>query len=149
MAGRSSTAVTWSGFLVSVLALFSYPFFFVRWPITRDFPWINLLLFVVAIGLVAIGLRRALGEPSRRTRILAFFGAVLSAMAFGLFVLVVFIAGKQLPASHGAPQVGQQAPEFVLTDTTGKRVALSELLSAPINGQSPKGVLLVFYRGYW
>jgi hypothetical protein len=149
MAGRSSTAVTWSGFLVSVIALFSYPFFFVRWPITRDFPWINLLLFVVAIGLVAIGLRRALGEPSRRTRILAFFGAVLSAMAFGLFVLVVFIAGKQLPASHGAPQVGQQAPEFVLTDTTGKRVALSELLSAPINGQSPKGVLLVFYRGYW
>jgi hypothetical protein len=149
MAERSSTAWIWSGFLVSAIALFSYPFFFVRWPITRDFPWANLLLFLVAIAMVAMGLRRALGEPSRRTRILAFFGAVLSAMAFGLFVIVVFIAGKQLPASHGAPQVGQKAPEFVLTDTTGKRVALSELLSTPINGQSPNGVLLVFYRGYW
>jgi hypothetical protein len=34
-------------------------------------------------------------------------------------------------------------------DTTGKSVALSELLTSPINGQAPKGVLLVFYRGYW
>lgn len=149
MASRSSLALTWTGFLVSVVALMSYPFVFVRWPITRDFPWVNLLLFVVSIVLVATGLRRAFGEPSRGKRIGAAVGAVLSATAFGLFVIVVFVAGRQLPASYGAPQVGQKAPEFVLSDTTGKQVALSELLIAPLNGQAPKGVLLVFYRGYW
>jgi hypothetical protein len=59
--------------------------------------------------------------------------------------------------------VGQKAPDFTLSDTNGKPVSLSELLSTPINGKtmnapvgnaqqaptSPKGVLLVFYRGYW
>ena len=25
----------------------------------------------------------------------------------------------------------------------------NELLTAPVNGSAPKGVLLVFYRGYW
>jgi peroxiredoxin len=56
---------------------------------------------------------------------------------------------KQLPASRGAPQVGQKAPDFTLKDTSEKPVALSELLSTPVNGSKPKGVLLVFYRGYW
>jgi hypothetical protein len=38
-----------------------------------------------------------------------------------------------------------------LTDTSGKQVSLAELLRSPIKeGQAaPKGVLLVFYRGYW
>ncbi len=65
-----------------------------------------------------------------------------------------------MPAAHGAPQVGQKAPEFSLVDTNGKSVKLSELLTAPVNaapsvagspaaGPAAKGVLLVFYRGYW
>jgi peroxiredoxin len=45
--------------------------------------------------------------------------------------------------------VGQQAPEFSLSDTDGRAVSLSELLSTPVNGRVPKGVVLVFYRGYW
>jgi peroxiredoxin len=54
-----------------------------------------------------------------------------------------------LPASKGAPQVGQKMPEFSLPDADGKQVSLNELLSTPVDGQSPKGVLLIFYRGYW
>jgi len=54
-----------------------------------------------------------------------------------------------LPESKGAPKVGQKAPEFTLVDTSRKPVSLAELLSTPINGNAPKGVLLVFYRGYW
>jgi len=71
-------------------------------------------------------------------------------VVLGLFVFTVFIFARLLPASHGAPQVGQQAPAFTLADTTGRQVSLSELLSTPFNGSaSPKGVLLIFYRGYW
>jgi peroxiredoxin len=48
-------------------------------------------------------------------------------------------------------QVGQKAPEFVLADANNNPVALSSLLSAAMPGSQapPKGVLLVFYRGYW
>jgi hypothetical protein len=28
-------------------------------------------------------------------------------------------------------------------------VSLGQLLSNPINGKAPRGLLLVFYRGYW
>jgi peroxiredoxin len=54
-----------------------------------------------------------------------------------------------IPASKGAPQVGQRAAEFTLPDTTNKQVSLNELMTAPINGKAPRGVLLIFYRGYW
>ena len=45
----------WAGFLVNVFALLSYPFIFVNWAITRDFPWAPLLLFGVGrtIGWIA------------------------------------------------------------------------------------------------
>ena len=44
---------------------------------------------------------------------------------------------------------GKKAPEFSLSDTNGKLVSLSELLTTPVDGKTPKGVVLVFYRGYW
>ena len=75
--------------------------------------------------------------------------SLLSLAVFAMFVFTIFIAGRWLPASKGAPQVGQRAPEFSLPDTSGKQVSLNELLTTPINGNAPKGVLLVFYRGYW
>ena len=72
---------------------------------------------------------------------------------FAFFVYGVFILARQLPPSHGSPRVGQKAPEFTLPDTNGNSVSLQQLLSTPIaaaSGQiAPKGVLLVFYRGYW
>ena len=140
----------WPGFVLSVVALVSYPFFFVRFPITRNVPWANFILFGAAAVLVVLGLRRAFtAGTSRGAKLGAVLGTLLSVLLFAGFVVVVFVAGRQIPASKGAPQVGQKAPEFQLTDTNGKNVALSELLSAPINGQAPRGVLLVFYRGYW
>jgi hypothetical protein len=61
-----------------------------------------------------------------------------------------FFSARKLPASAGAPQVGQKAPDFTLTDTTGKQVSLSQILAEPMpNGAAPKAALLVFYRGYW
>jgi hypothetical protein len=146
----------WIGLLLSLAALFSYPFVFVRWPITRDFPWANLLLFVIAVVFVFVGVRRAFA-PQRphpmRSRIAGSILATLSILVLGLFIFTFFVASKWLPASHGAPQIGQKAPDFTLADTSGRPVSLSELLSAPISGKAapsnPRGVLMIFYRGYW
>src|SRR5215813_7013003 len=140
----------WAGFLLTFGGLFAFSLFFVRFPATRDFPWANFLLAGLALILLIIGLKRAF-QPGRSK--LAKVGAsvltLLSVAAIGLFLFAFFILAKQLPASRGAPQVGQKAPDFTLNDTSEKPVALSELLSTPVNGTKPKGVLLIFYRGYW
>lgn len=140
----------WAGFLLTFGGLLSFPLFFVWFPATRDFPWANLLLVVVAVVLLVIGLKRAFQpDRSKIAKLLASVLTMLSIAAIGLFLYAFFIMAKQLPASSGAPQVGQKAPEFTLADTSEKQVALSELLSTPVNGSKPKGVLLIFYRGYW
>ena len=84
-------------------------------------------------------------------------------MARLLVIPVLFLLGllyaaaqmlTQLPASKGAPQVGEAAPDFTLPDTAGKSVQLSELFGDPsFAGKQPSAaapaLLLVFYRGYW
>ena len=143
----------WAGFLLSLIAFLSYFFVFVWFPVTRDFPWANLLLFAGAAVLLLVGLRRAFGAGRPRPTQSKIAGALLTLAGlaiFGFFVFAVFIMARQLPASHGAPQVGQKAPDFTLTDTNGKPVSLSGLLAASDEqGKTPRGVLLVFYRGYW
>lgn len=140
----------WSAFLMSVVAFISYPFVFVRFPITRDFPWVNLLLLGLSAALLLAGLRRSFGaEATRKGKIAGAVVASLTGIVCAFFVFSFLIVSRQLPTSHGAPQVGQKAPEFRLADSDGKMVSLSELLSSPIAGKAPKGVLLVFYRGYW
>jgi len=150
-----------AGFLVCVIAFLSFFFFFVKFPVTRDFPWVNLLLFGLAGILSVIGLRRAFTQSDAfRGKIFGPILTVLSVGIFGLFAFIIFVESKGLPAAHGAPQAGQKAPEFSLVDTNGRSVKLSELLTAPMNaassvagsragGRAGKGVLLVFYRGYW
>jgi len=142
----------WTGLLLSLVAFFSYFSFFVWFPVTRDFPWANLLLFAMAAALLLVGLRRAFAADRphpRLSKIAASVVAVLSLAIFGFFIAATFVIGRNLPASQRAPQVGQKAPEFSLSDTDGNSVSLSQLLASPINGKKPKGVLLIFYRGYW
>jgi hypothetical protein len=140
----------WLGLVVSLLAFISYMTFFVKFPLTRDFPWANLLLFAIAAALVVAGVRRAFAAGATRGRKIAgSIAATLSVAVFAMFMFTIFVFGRMIPASKGAPQIGQKAPEFQLADSNGKTVALSELLTTPMNGRVPKGVLLVFYRGYW
>jgi hypothetical protein len=74
----------WVGSVVAVAGLFSYGFF-VRFPITRDFPWANLLLFGIGGALLIVGLFRAFGRPQLyRGKI---FGSILTAIALFLFGL--------------------------------------------------------------
>ena len=142
----------WTGFLLTLAAFLSYFFIFVLFPFTRDFPWANLLLFVIAAVLLFMGLRRGFASDRphpTRSKIVSSIVSGLSLLVIALFVFTIFIGGRWLPASKGAPQVGQRAPDFSLPDSSGKTVSLNELLTTPINGNAPKGVLLVFYRGYW
>ena len=144
----------WAGFLLSFLASLAYPFFFVNFPITRDFPWATLILYAFAVALLLIGLKRAFAGNTKRpllSKIVASAVAGLSVIFIGLFLFSTLIMARWLPPSTGAPQVGQRAPDFTLSDASGKQVSLSDLLSQPLAGQSqqPKGVLLIFYRGYW
>jgi hypothetical protein len=152
MTARRFNWPLWAGFLLTLIASFSYFAFFVRFPITRDFPWANLLLFVLAAVLLFMGLRRGFARDRAhptRSRIVTSIVSLFSVVIFALFVFVIFIAARWLPPSTGAPHVGQKVPEFTLSDANGKQVSLNELLTAPIEGKPPKGVLLVFYRGYW
>ena len=140
----------WIGFLLCVFALLSYPFLFVNWAVTRDFPWANLILFAVAALLVFLGIRRAFASNrSRLSKIVASGVATLSVLIIALFIFAAFVASRWLPPSTGAPQVAQKAPDFSLIDTTNRTVSLNELLSQPINGKPTRGALLIFYRGYW
>src|SRR5918996_22961 len=119
----------WVGFLLTLAAFFSYFAVFVWYPITRDFPWANLLLFLVSAVLLFLGLRRAFASDRRRSKILAAIVTTLSVLVIGFFLFAFFIGGRALPASKGAPQVGQRAPDFTLTDNNGKAVSLNELLT--------------------
>ena len=144
----------WAGFFLSLIAFLSYFFVFMQWPVTRDFPWVNLLLFAAAAVLLVIGLRRAFAKDRpkpTRSKIAGVVLTVLSVVTFGFFVSITLIMAKHLPASKGAPQVGQKAPDFSLSDTNNKPVALTDLLAGRTASAStqPRGVLLIFYRGYW
>ena len=141
---RSWNAWPWAGFGLTLFSAFSYIFFFVRFPITRDVPWVSLALFVAAVWLLALGLKRAYGRPEQYRGKIS--GVILSALSLGLIGLFCYgtlVLTKGLPASPDALHAGQRAPEFTLADTGGKPVALSELL------KTHKGALLIFYRGYW
>jgi drug/metabolite transporter (DMT)-like permease len=134
----------WIGFLFVLGALFSYSFFFARFPATRDFPWANLLLFAVGGSWLAVGLVHAFGKPKvYRGKIFGSILSVLSVLMFGLFSYVIFYGLRQVPASTAAPRVGQKAPEFTLPDQNDKRVTLTDLVS------NSKATLLIFYRGFW
>ncbi|HEY8411470.1 MAG TPA: hypothetical protein VIK76_08705 [Pyrinomonadaceae bacterium] len=142
----------WAGFLLTLVAAFSYFSFFVNFPVTRDFPWANLLLFLLAAVLVVMGIRRAFARDRAhptRSKVVAAIGTTLSVLVCAFFIFAIFIAGRFLPPSTGAPHVGQKVPEFTLSDANGRQVSLNQLTSEPVDGKAPKGVLLVFYRGWW
>ena len=142
----------WVGFMIGLLAPFGY---FSLFEITKLAVWIALLLFVVAIVLLIGGLKRAYSAPEAyRGKIAGPTLTAITVLIIGLFGFTLVQMKKAYPVAGNAPRVGQKAPEFLLTDSKGAPVRLTELLSSPLGGTSagartPRGVLLVFYRGYW
>ena len=157
---RSWNPMIWGGFALVLAGIVSYPTFFIRFPVTRDFPWANLLLLAVAAGLLAAGVRRAFRRPEAyRGKVSGSILASLSVLLIGLFFVAIFYLPRQLPASRGAPQIGAMAPDFTLPDSMGGSVTLSSLLDSPFGTNDwpaatagrdkTAGAVLIFYRGYW
>ena len=148
MSTRGLNWPLWSGFLLSPIAFLSYPFVFERWPVTRDVPWVNLMLFGLAALLLATGLRRAFAPGRMRwLRITSgLIATTLSVAIFANFAMSVFVNARHLPESAHAPRVGERAPDFTLPDESGAPIPLAALLSpTPVPGApASKGVLLVF-----
>src|SRR5438270_11685312 len=129
----------WAGLALSVVAVASYVLFFYRFPITRDVPWVSYILLAAAIVLLIAGVRRAPGR-----KIVAIIVAAIGVGLAALFVASVTVFSR-VPTGANVPAVGAKAPDFTLLDASGKPVALAQLLAEP----GAKGVLLIFYRGYW
>jgi hypothetical protein len=153
MSSRRFNWYIWVGFALTLAGLASYFLVFALFPVTRDIPWVNGLMFLAALSLLFVGSRRAFREPQvYRGKIAGPVLSVLSVLLIALFAFFSLSFTKRLPSSAAAPRVGQRAPDFALLDTNGKSVTLAELLSVPRGAAyttPPKGVLLVFYRGYW
>ena len=133
-----------------MFAFLSYIPIFVKYPSTRDMPWASFLIFAVGLLFLFVGLRRAFTQPTEyRGKIAGPILTTISVAALGFFCLTIFSLGKHLPSSAQAPKVGQKAPAFTLTDANGATVSLATLLSTPDGSRATKGVVLIFYRGYW
>ena len=134
----------WAGFGIALVAFLSYVPFFARFPLTRDFPWANIVLFLAGGLLLGAGLKRAFADPQRyRGKISGSILGALSLVMFGLFCYSVFYYVRQLPSSATAPRPGQTAPDFTLLNAEGNPVSLADLL------KGHRAALLIFYRGYW
>ena len=141
---RKWNILVWSGFAIVLLALVSYIPFFALFPITRNVPWANILLFLAGGGVLAVGLKRAFRQPELyRGKVAGTILGVLTLALFGFFCVGVFYFTRQIPSAAGALHAGQPAPDFTLSDANGKQVALADLL------KNNRAVVLIFYRGYW
>jgi uncharacterized membrane protein len=146
---RANAPLGW-GFLLALVAFLSYIPIFAKYPFTRDVPWANFLLFALGFVLLFIGLRRAFAQPPvYKGKIAGPILAIISVAALVFFCFTIFSLGKHLPLSTQAPKVGQKAPDFSLADANGATVSLASLLSTQDASHPIKGVVLIFYRGYW
>src|SRR5262245_29555604 len=155
----------WLALLLALAAVLSNAGFFVSMPGQGALVWLGLALAIAGLVYAVVGVARAFRQPQ-------VYGGKVSSSILGVmslllcaFVGFAFATARALPASTGAPHVGQKVPDFTLADTTGAKVSLEQLLgkapgavmnaSANPNSAStgsatpPKAVLLVFYRGWW
>lgn len=161
---RRRNRAPWLALLLAVVAVLSNVGFFVSMPGQGALVWVGLVLAVAALVNAAVGVMRAFRQPQ-------VYGGKVSSSILGMIALLLcafvgfaFATARALPASSGAPHVGQKAPDFTLADTSGAKVSLKQLLgktSGPLvtaltnsNATSatatpPKAVLLIFYRGWW
>ncbi len=150
-------------------AMLSNAGFFLGFP-GRATAWLGVVLVIAAAVCAVIGILRAFSQPEvYRGKVSS---SILGVVSLLICALVAFasISSRALPSSAAAPQVGQKVPDFTLSDTSGSRVSLDQLLgkaeasalphsatagsiasgaNSNIAATPPKAVLLIFYRGYW
>ncbi len=147
--GRRRNVAIWLGLLLTVLGPLSGALEFVGFP-AAPLTWISLALPFIGVLLVVIGLWRAFAQAEIfRGKVAGSIIAVVSVLLLAGSIKLFSIARQLPPQSAGAPRAGQRVPDFTLPDSDGHLVSLSQLISGSAGSAAPKGVLLVFYRGYW
>src|SRR6185436_14545838 len=143
----------WLGALVVPAALAVYLVLLAPQPAVRDRAWILVPIFAVALALMGRGVVRAWRAPQLwRGRLFGSFVSLLATTLAGFLTFGILIGARDLPASAGAPKVGERAPDFTLPDQDGMPVSLADLLATGAGGDPAapgNGALLIFYRGYW
>ena len=140
MTPKRRNHLTWIGPLAAFAGVVSYFEVFARFPALRDFPWVNLPLVFLGLGLSVLGVRRAFGSPGTFRKVLAAVGLAFSLLLAAVFVWYVFFFTYQMPP--GSQALGLvDAPDFALTASDGETVRLSDYRG--------RKVVLVFYRGFW
>jgi hypothetical protein len=148
---RLWNAPIWLGFVAVLAGLLTYLPVFARFASTRDVPWVNLLMMGAGLVLTGYGLAQAYRKPQiYRGRVAGTILMGLAAALSAFFIAGTFYFARQLPASEGAPRVGEKAPDFTLPDKDGNLVTLSKLLTETLDGKERlNGAVLIFYRGHW
>jgi hypothetical protein len=138
---RHRNHLLWIGPIVTFLAVVTYFTFFTGFAWARDFPWINLPLVLLGLGISTAAWLRPLARPELwRGRFLGAAGLAVSLLLGGLFGWYVFFYSYGLPPGDRARTL-ERAPEFRLPDAYGRTVELTEFRG--------RKVVLTFYRGYW
>ncbi len=146
LTARQRNWAPWIAVLLALTAMLSNAGFFLGLPGQRAIPWLSVALAIAALICAAVGIMRAFRQPQvYGGKVSSPILGVVSLLICGL-VAIAAVTSRALPSSAAAPQVGQKVPDFTLADTNGKQISLAQLLGTP---PAPKGVLLVFYRGYW
>jgi uncharacterized membrane protein len=127
--------MVWLGPVIAFVAVLSYFALFANWAITRDVPWVNLILLALALGASAVGLVRS------RRRVLAAGGLALTLALGGFFLWYCYVFSYDIPSAELALDVGAPVPAIALKDDRGQDVELEAL--------SREKLVLVFYRGHW
>jgi len=95
---RSWNWPVWVGFLLVPAGLVSYPLFFARFPVTRDFPWANLAMMALGLVLLGVGIARAFRRPDAyRGKV---FGSILGVAGIGVAAFACYgflVLARQLP----------------------------------------------------
>ncbi len=130
----------WAAPLLAVVGFLSYWGFFVRWPQTRDIPWVNLIVLAVALVWSARAAARAWSGGVLR-KLAGTLGVVISGGLTALLVFYCFVLSYSLPSAEGSIELGAQVPGILLVDQQGLSVDLASASQDPL--------VLVFYRGHW
>lgn len=148
-AARKRSLTPWMGLLLTLLGALSNGLPFIGFP-AAPVPWISLLLSLIGFVVVLLGLWRAYGQSTvYKGKLSGSIAAALS-LLFLAGAIVLFWDARHIPAeSAAAPQVRQRVPDFILPDSAGHSVSLTQLFSGSPGKEPPKALLLVFYRGYW
>jgi len=139
---RSRNHALWIGPLVAFAGGVSYFLVFARYPVLRDFPWVNLPLVLIGLAISALGMWRAYSPATAyRGRILGPISLAASAFLCLSFVFYIFAMSYWLPEPSQVTRDLTTAPDFTLVDHEGRDVQLADYRG--------RKVVLTFYRGFW